>query len=167
MSDPSATIRDYLVTNGIEFDEVHADSFLVVLPGERKHRTTVSLVIGDHAVSINAFVMRRPDENHMAVYRWLLERNRRMYAIAYALDHLGDIYLVGRINRHVLTSDELDRVLGTILENADGHFNALLEMGFESAIRREWAWRESRGESLANLEAFRHLVNNPEPGSAG
>ena len=103
----------------------------------------------------------------MAVYRWLLERNRRMYAIAYALDHLGDIYLVGRINRHALTNDELDRVLGTILENADGHFNALLEMGFESAIRREWAWRESRGESLANLEAFRHLVNNPERGSAG
>ncbi|MEY4151102.1 MAG: hypothetical protein RJB28_169, partial [Actinomycetota bacterium] len=26
------------------------------------------------------------------------------------------------------------------------------------AIRREWAWRVSRGESLANLEPFLHLV---------
>ncbi|MGA1690043.1 MAG: YbjN domain-containing protein, partial [Candidatus Nanopelagicaceae bacterium] len=24
--------------------------------------------------------------------------------------------------------------------------------------RREWAWRVSRGESLANLKAFEHLV---------
>ena len=34
----------------------------------------------------------------------------------------------------------------------------LLELGFADAIRREWAWRVSRGESLANLEAFKHLV---------
>jgi len=25
-------------------------------------------------------------------------------------------------------------------------------------IRREWAWRVSRGESLANLKAFEHII---------
>ena len=36
-----------------------------------------------------------------------------------------------------------------------GSFNTLLELGFGSSIRREWAWRVKRGESLANLQAFK------------
>jgi hypothetical protein len=52
----------------------------------------------------------------------------------------------------------LDRVLGQVVEAADGDFNTLLEIGFASSIRREWAWRVSRGESLDNLAAFAHLV---------
>ena len=29
------------------------------------------------------------------------------------------------------------------------------QIGFESSIRAEWKWRRDRGESTANLEAFR------------
>jgi hypothetical protein len=50
---------------------------------------------------------------------------------------------------------ELDRILGSVLSNADESFNAILELGFASSIRREWEWRISRGESTRNLEAFR------------
>jgi hypothetical protein len=46
-----------------------------------------------------------------------------------------------------------------VLQYADSSFNPLLELGFSSAIRREWAWRVSRGESLANLKAFEHLIS--------
>ena len=45
-----------------------------------------------------------------------------------------------------------------MLEAADGDFNTLLELGFAASIRREWDWRVSRGESLANLRAFAHLA---------
>jgi hypothetical protein len=31
-------------------------------------------------------------------------------------------------------------------------------MGFLDAMRREWDWRVSRGESTRNLQAFRHLL---------
>ena len=58
-----------------------------------------------------------------------------------------------------MTQDELDRVLGQTLEAADGDFNTILELGFAESIRREWNWRVSRGESLANLKAFEHLVD--------
>jgi hypothetical protein len=44
------------------------------------------------------------------------------------------------------------------LQYSDSSFNLLLELGFANAIRREWAWRLTRGESLANLEAFAHLI---------
>ena len=57
-----------------------------------------------------------------------------------------------------LTEDELDRILGQVLEAADGDFNILLEMGFSTAIRREFDWRVSRGEPLWNLKPFEHLL---------
>lgn len=151
-------ITAFAQESGLDFDEVPPSTVVLTLPGEHKLRTTVALSVGDSAVTVNAFVARNPDENHEAVYRWLLERNRRMYAVAYAVDQLGDIYLVGRLSLESITNDELDRVIGSVLEYSDGSFNTILEMGFATAIRREWQWRRSRGESTANLAAFAHLA---------
>lgn len=53
--------------------------------------------------------------------------------------------------------EELDRLLGAVLTYADESFDTMLEIGFGTAIRREWEWRIKRGESVANLQAFRHL----------
>jgi hypothetical protein len=50
---------------------------------------------------------------------------------------------------------------------ADSSFNSLLELGFASAIRSEWAWRRSRGEPTWNLEAFRHLAPAPDETQTG
>ncbi len=44
-----------------------------------------------------------------------------------------------------------------MLTYADESFDTMLEIGFGTAIRREWEWRVKRGESLANLQAFAHL----------
>ena len=61
-----------------------------------------------------------------------------------------------------MTADEIDRVLGQVLEAVDADFNTLLELGFRSSIQKEWAWRVSRGESLKNLEAFAHLIDDDD-----
>ena len=98
---------------------------------------------------------RKPDENHEGVYRWLLQRNLKMYGVSFALDAVGDIYLDGRLPLSAVTPDELDRLLGSVLSYADESFNAILELGFASSIRKEWEWRRLRGESTRNLEAFR------------
>ena len=84
-----------------------------------------------------------------------------------AIDHHGDIYLDARLPLAAVTPDELDRLLGSVLTYADESFNTILELGFASAIRREWQWRVSRGDSTANLAAFAHLAESaPESGSA-
>lgn len=153
-----AVLRDWLAASGLEHEEPAPGQVVVVLPGEHKQKTTCSLIVGEHAVSVNAFVARHPDENHDAVHAWLLERNLRTYAVSFAIDGHGDIYLAGRIPHHALTPAEVDRVLGAVLEYADSSFDTILELGFASAIRREWAWRRSRGESTANLAAFTHLA---------
>ncbi|MYT32726.1 MULTISPECIES: YbjN domain-containing protein [unclassified Streptomyces] len=159
-ADAGAVIERTLKDADLDWESPAAGTYVVKLPGTRKLSTTCSLVVGRHSLSINAFVVRRPDENHEAVHRWLLERNTRLYGVGYALDKLGDIYLVGRLPLAAVTPAELDRILGTVLENADGSFNTLLEMGFASAIRKEYAWRVARGESTRNLAAFERLTRH-------
>ena len=151
------TLADALAELGVEHQRRASDQFLVTLPGTRRLQTACWLVVQRQAVFVQAFVCRRPDEEHEDVYRFLLTRNARLYGVHYALDRIGDIHLIGRIALHAITVAELDRVLGQVLEAADGDFNTLLELGFASSIRREHAWRTERGESLANLKAFEHL----------
>jgi len=158
------TVAAALTGMGLPVEQPDPHTFVVTLEGERKLRTTVSIAVGDHAVSINAFVARRPDENAEGVYRWLLERNRRMYAVAFCIDHLGDIYLSGRMSLDSVSAEEVDRVLGCVAEYSDDSFNTILELGFATAIRREWKWRTDRGEPTGNLEAFRHLAESPREG---
>ena len=157
--DAAAVVRSALGSHDLEVEETAPGSFVVVLPGERKQKTTCSLVVGEHALTVQAFVARHVDENAEAVYRWLLERNLRMYGVSFAIDQLGDIYLAGRLPLASLTADEVDRILGSVLEYADGSFNTILELGFATAIKREYDWRISRGESTANLAAFTHLLD--------
>ncbi|WP_329039588.1 YbjN domain-containing protein [Streptomyces sp. NBC_00178] len=145
----------------LEWESPEPGSYVVTLPGTRKLSTTCSLRVGQHSLSLNAFVIRHPDENDAAVHRWLLERNLRLFGVSYAIDQLGDIYLTGRLPLSVVTPEELDRLLGVVLEAADGAFNPLLELGFASAIRKEYAWRVERGESTRNLDAFAHLTQRP------
>ncbi|TJZ52821.1 YbjN domain-containing protein [Streptomyces piniterrae] len=158
VNDARRTIEATLDDAGLEWESPSDGSYVVKLPGTRKLSTTCSLLVGRHSLSVNAFVVRHPDENHEAVHRWLLERNTRLYGVSYAIDKLGDIYLVGKLPLAAVTPEELDRILGTVLENADGSFNTLLEMGFATAIRKEYEWRVSRGESTRNLDAFAHLT---------
>jgi hypothetical protein len=142
----------------LDWESPEPGKYVVKLPGTRKLSTTVSLIVGRHSLSLNAFVIRHPDENEAGVHRWLLERNLKLYGVSYAVDQHGDVYVTGRLSLSAVTSDEIDRLLGQVVEAADGSFNTLLELGFASAIRKEYAWRVSRGESTRNLEAFTHLI---------
>ncbi|WP_375487997.1 YbjN domain-containing protein [uncultured Mycobacterium sp.] len=172
MSHVQQVIEDALNTSQLTFtrhEGAHGGlpGLIVELPGERKLKTNTMLSIGEHSVRIEAFVCRKPDENHAGVYRFLLQRNRRLYGVAYTLDNVGDIYLVGRMSLASVDGDEIDRVLGQVLEAVDSDFNTLLELGFRSSIQREWEWRVSRGESLKNLQAFAHLIDDEDRQDGG
>ena len=155
---PTEVILEFLESHDLSFEHSNPNTFLVTLPGEKKQQTHCALIVGDHSLSINAFVIRKPDENEDQVHAWCLQKNASLYGIAFAINELRDIYLVGRLPLAAINEREIDRILGAVLQYSDSTFNPLLELGFSSAIRREWAWRVSRGESLANLQAFKHLI---------
>ena len=113
--DAIETVRATLENSDLVWTELGDGQFTVELPGEKKLSTPCRLDVGEHAFGVHAFVARRPDENHERVYRWLLERNLRMFGVAFAVDHVGDIYLDGRLPLVAVTADEIDRLLGAVL----------------------------------------------------
>jgi hypothetical protein len=153
------TIRAALDEAELSYDRTGAGSYLVTLPGTHKLATMCWLVAGEHALLVEAFVMRQPDENHQQLYDFLLRKNARMYGVAFSIDAVGDVYLVGRVALQAVTAAEVDRLLGSVLTYADENFDAMLEIGFAGSIRREWAWRKKRGESLANLQGFARFAD--------
>ena len=130
-------IRTTLTDRELEFERTGEGAYLVSLPGTHRLATPCWLVVGDHALLVEAFVMRHADEDRERLYDFLLQRNSRMYGVAWSLD----------------------RLLGAVLTYADENFDTMLRLGFGDSIKREWAWRVKRGESLANLRAFARFAD--------
>lgn len=165
--DAIASVLDGL---GLAYENPEPDAYLVRLRGEHKLATMTWLTVGQHSLQVEAFFCRQPDENHAAFYRFLLTRNARMYGVHFALDSVGDVYLTGRlplcsVTERSVAEAELDRLLGCVLSYADEAFDEALKIGFATSIRREWAWREKRGEPLNNLLPFKSLIDAPAPGA--
>jgi hypothetical protein len=156
--DAARVVRDVLADLGLPWQERQPGLFSVSLPGTAKLVTECALEVGRYGLGARAFVARQPDENHVAVYRWLLERNLKLRTVCFSLDVAGDIYLTGTLPVAAVSPAALDTLLGEVASTADAAFNPILELGFASSITREWAWRRSRGESTANLAAFAHLA---------
>ncbi|MDO5503762.1 MAG: YbjN domain-containing protein [Actinomycetia bacterium] len=155
------TLTAHLDGAGIGYEAGAREGEIVAeLPGEKKLKTVVSLVVGEKALTAVAFVVRNPDENHGEVYRYLLSKNLRLPGAAYAIDPSGDVYVTVRLPLAAVDDEALDALLGVVLDAADSHFNELLALGFLSSMKKEWQWRISRGESLRNLAAFRTLLES-------
>ena len=164
-ADLDAALRAAL--DGLQFENPEPGAYLVKLEGQHKLATMTWLVIGQHSLLVEAFFVRHPDENEGGFYRFLLERNARMYGVAFSVDHLGDVYIVGRLPLCAVTAEEVDRLLGSVLTASDENFDRALELGFASSIRREWDWRARRGESMANLQAFARFADPARRGRGG
>ena len=156
-------IRTTLVDRELEHTRTGEGSYLVSLPGTHRLATPCWLVVGDHALLVEAFVMRHADAGKEQLYDFLLQRNSRMYGVAFSLDPDGDVYLVGRLPLAAVTPPQLDPLRGAVRTYADENFDTMLKLGFGDSIKREWAWRVKRGESLANLRAFARFAD-PDAG---
>src|SRR5256885_8928377 len=69
------------------------------------------------------------------------------------------LFRSGRVGLHAVTPDELDRLLGAVLEYADDSFDTMLSIGYGEAIPREWR----SGEHTPALQSPCNLVCRPLP----
>ena len=60
-----AVIRSTLDAGGLEWELTGESSVVVTLPGSHKLKTLCNLVVGEHSMRVEAFVMRQPDENRL------------------------------------------------------------------------------------------------------
>ena len=152
------TLKAILDEQELEYERPREGAYLVKLPGRHKLATMAWIMAGEHSLQVEAFFCRQPDENREEFYRWLLGKNGGMYGVGFALDEIGDVYLVGRLPLSAVTAKEIDRILGCVLTYSDDNFDRALELGFAGSIRREWDWRIKRGESVANLRPFARIL---------
>jgi hypothetical protein len=159
-------VRDALADREIEFDEARPGAFLCKLPGSHKLATMTWLVVQDFSLLVEAFFMRKPAENEGGTYKFLLGRNARTYAVHFSVDRLGDIFLTGRVPLAAVTTEEIDRVLGSVRTYADENFDPALQLGFAGAIERERTWRaklarDAGGRPPEGLLGGASLQNHP------
>src|SRR5699024_9847666 len=122
-------VRAWAEENDVAVDSVAASETVVTQPGEKQHRTTVATSVFARTAHLQAFVIRHPDESSAEFNRWLLQKNFKPGPVPFAIDRLGDVYLRTSVPREHLL-DDLDALLGAMLDAADSSFNELLLIGF-------------------------------------
>lgn len=100
--------------------------------GDDKDYITVWLTLGQRTLRHETYVMPAPEEQHTLVYEYLLRRNNSLVGAHFCIGDEDAVYLRGELVDHGVTSDELDRLLGTVWTTVDGNFRALLRIGFAS-----------------------------------
>ena len=144
MAGAAEVIERYLRDREIRFERSSQSDWVLQLHGEKKHSITVLLALRERTLALESFFMRRPAENHADVYAMLLRANMRAYGIRFALDDIGDIFIVTRLALDAVTEDELDGLLGSVLTTADEMFMPAIEVGFASYLARDLAWRAAQ-----------------------
>ena len=132
-----ALIKMALDDLGMEYERVEPGAFLVKLAGQHKLATMTWLVVGDHTLLVEAFFLRKPESNEGGTYGFLMQRNARTYGVHFSCDRLGDVYLVGHVPLASVTPDEIDRLLGCVLEYSDGTFDQALRSHFAGCTAGE------------------------------
>jgi hypothetical protein len=138
---PHDTIDQFFEQAQISHKRASENTWVAELRGERKLSIPVTMTIAGDRLTIESFFMRRPQENKDQFYEMLLRRNARAYGVHFALDTTGDVYLVGQRSTTGLDVDELDRIAGAILTEADGMFDAAIRIGFAAYLEADMAWR--------------------------
>ena len=102
----------------------------VRLAGESKEIVTIWLTLGQRTLRYETYVMPAPEDNAAELADQLLRRNDRLVGAHFSIGHEDAIYLRGAIPDSAVTTDERDRVVGTLYQTVEHAFPALIRLGF-------------------------------------
>jgi hypothetical protein len=102
----------------------------VRLAGESKEIVTIWLTLGQRTLRYETYVMPAPEDNAAELADQLLRRNDRLVGAHFSVGHEDAIYLRGAIPDSAVTTDELDRVVGTLYQTVELAFPAMIRLGF-------------------------------------
>jgi len=106
------------------------NAWLITLPGHVRQKINIAAALRPDRVSFYFFMVRAPRENREDLYRLLLRKNLRTFALKYCLDADGDVWLVAELPRRGFDAEELDRVLGVFYQESESAFEALVHLGY-------------------------------------
>lgn len=100
--------------------------------GEEKSVFTVWFMLRQRSLFVETYFMPAPEQQHAAVYEYLLRRNLRMFGVKFSIGNEDAVYLTAEIHNDDVTPDELDRLLGTAYLETEQSFRPAMRLGFGS-----------------------------------
>jgi hypothetical protein len=134
-------VEAFLAETEVRAERLDGGRWFLVLAGERKLGIGVHLQVGDRTMRVESFFMRAPEERREQLYRDLLLRQATSYVLRFTLDESGDLFVVGQVPLLAVTPEEVDRVVGSVLDLCDSAYLPAVEVGFASSLAAERAWR--------------------------
>lgn len=107
----------------------------VRLKGEEKEHLTIWLTLGQRTLQYETYVMPAPEENHAALYEFLLRRNEKLYGLAFCIGAEDAVYLRGQLGVHAFGRGDLDRILGSMFVTVERFFRPAMRIGYASRFR--------------------------------
>lgn len=104
----------------------------VRMTGEAKEFTTVWLTLGQRTLRYETYVMPSPPEHHSEVMELLMRRNDSTTGAHFSVGAEDAVFLRGEIPNSAVTSDEVDRILGTLYSTVEANFAVLVSLAFAS-----------------------------------
>jgi hypothetical protein len=121
------------VVAAVERDEESGERrWFVRVRGEAKDVFTIWFHLRQRTLHYETYVMPAPEENHGALYEYLLRHNPKLYGAAFGIGDEDAIFLGGQIGNDAVDDDELDRVLGSLYMWVERFFTPALRIGFAS-----------------------------------
>jgi len=129
--------RDELeVVQAVERGEPGERRWFIRVTGEAKDVFTIWLHLRQRTLRYETYLLPAPEENAERVYEHALRRNHELYGVAFTIGEEDALFLRGHLPSEAVTDAELDRVLGSLYSLTERFFRPLLELAFESRLKR-------------------------------
>jgi Putative bacterial sensory transduction regulator len=103
--------------------------------GEEKAVYSVWFHLQQRSLHFETYVMPAPEENAEQLYAHLLRRNIKLHGMAFAIGAEDAVFLLGQLPAEQITSDELDRVLGSVYAYVELCFRPAMRIGYASKFK--------------------------------
>lgn len=124
------------VVQAVERGEPDERRWFIRVTGEAKDVFTIWLHLRQRTLRYETYLLPAPEENADRVYEHALRRNHELYGVAFTIGEEDALFLRGHLPSEAVTDAELDRVLGSLYSLTERFFRPLLELAFESRLRR-------------------------------
>ncbi len=115
--------------------EAGARRWIARLSGEEKATFSVWFHLRQRTLHVETYVMPAPEENHAQFYEHLLRRNLGFHGFAFAIGAEDGIFLIGETPVERITTDELDRLLGSTYAYVEQCFRPAMRIGYASRFQ--------------------------------
>ena len=128
-------LADNAMVAALDVGEPDEHRWYLRLLGEQKEVFTVWWTLGQRTLHYETYMMPAPEEEHAAVYEFLLRRNAGIFGAAFNIGDEDAIYLAGQVPIDQIDEGELDRILGTLWEWVERSFRPAMRLGYASRFR--------------------------------